>query len=117
LRRQAPVVEAALYIPDLADHSIEALALVGTPASQRALVEFASRDGLPIAERQKAAAALKKSVGERGILLTEDEIVRQYDRYNASEASDADTQKVLGDLLDTLESLRAKQATQATTGF
>jgi CheY-like chemotaxis protein len=108
LRRQAPVIEAALYRPELAEGSVAALAFVGTPESQRSLVDFASRSSVPIDARQLAAASFQKSVSRSGILLTEEEILRQYDRYNASATADADTQKVLGTILDALESLRAK---------
>jgi hypothetical protein len=108
LRRESPMIEAALYQPELAERSILALALLGTPESQRALVDFASRANTPIDRRQQAAMAFQKSVSRSGILLTEEEILRQYDRYNASEHAGADTQKVLGTILDTLESLRAK---------
>ena len=46
-------------------------------------------------------------MSRRGTLLTSDEILRQYDRYNAGENYDAETQQVLADLLDTIEA-RAK---------
>jgi CheY-like chemotaxis protein len=107
LQRQAPVVEAALYLPEMTERSVTALALLGTPASQRALVDFASHLSVPIAARQQAARAFAESVQRHGILLTEEEILRQYDRYNASESADAATQQVLSSLLDALESLRA----------
>jgi CheY-like chemotaxis protein len=108
LRRQAPVVEAALYLPEFTTRSANALALLGTPASQRALVDFASHQGVPIEARSEAARAFAESVERHGILLTGDEILRQYDRYNASASLDAATQTLLGNLLDTLESLRAQ---------
>ena len=43
LHRQAPVVEAALYLPAMTERAIAALSLLGTPASQRSLGDFASR--------------------------------------------------------------------------
>jgi CheY-like chemotaxis protein len=112
LRRGAAVIEAALYQPEEAQRAVAVLALLGTPASQRALVDFASRQSVSIDARQSAARAFQKSVERYGILLTEEEILRQYDRYNASATADADTQHVLGALLDTLESLRAKAETR-----
>jgi hypothetical protein len=108
LHRVAPMIEAALYQPELAEKSIASLALLGTPVSQRALVDYASRASLPLAARQQAAAAFQQSVARSGILLTDEEMLRQYDRYNASATADADTQKVLSAILDTLESVRAK---------
>jgi hypothetical protein len=50
------------------------------------------------------------------VLLTTDQILMQYDRYNASETADADTQRVLGSLLDAIESRRtASPQPQATS--
>jgi hypothetical protein len=107
LRQQAPVIEAALYLPHMTESSIASLALLGTPSSQRALVDFASQRELPVEPRKQAVAAFAASVAANGILLTEEEILRQYNRYNASASADADTQQVLGTILDTLESRRA----------
>ena len=112
LRRQTPVVEAALYLPALAARSMKALALLGTPASQRALADFASHPSVPIEARNAAAQAFAESVERYGILLTAEEILSQYDRYNASASLDSATQAVLGNLLDTLESLRAQADTR-----
>jgi CheY-like chemotaxis protein len=108
LKRQSPVIQAALYQSELTPHAVKALALVGTPESQKSLVDFASQSSVPIDARQQAAAAFQRSVVRSGILLTEEEILRQYDRYNASATADADTQQVLGSLLDALESVRGK---------
>ncbi|MGD9637216.1 MAG: hypothetical protein AB7G28_01920 [Pirellulales bacterium] len=108
LRRQAPVVEAALYLPEMADKAVGALALLGTPASQRSLVDFASHLTVPVESRRQAAQAFAQSVQRYGILLTEAQILEQYDRYNASASLDADTQQIFGSLLDTIESLRAQ---------
>ena len=110
LKRQEPVIQAELYQPELAGQSVAALALFGTPESQRALVDYASQPSVPIDGRQQAAAAFQKSVARSGILLTEEEILRQYDRYNASATADANTQKVLGAVLDALESVRDRTA-------
>ncbi len=114
LHRQAPVVEAALYMPAMTERAIGALALLGTPESQRSLVDFASHLSVPIAARQQAARAFATSVQRHGILLTEAEILAQYDRYNASASLDASTQQVLGSLLDSIESLRAQADARAT---
>jgi CheY-like chemotaxis protein len=115
LHQQAPVLQAALYLPEMSSDSIAALALIGTPSSQRALVDFASERSMPIEARQQAAAAFARSVAASGLLLTEEEMLRQYNRYNASESADAATQKVLGDILDLIESLRNAQ--NPPTGF
>jgi CheY-like chemotaxis protein len=108
LHRQAPVVTAALYMPAMTERAVAALALLGTPESQRSLVDFASHLSVPVAAREQAARAFATSVQRHGILLTEAEILRQYDLYNASQSLDAATQQVFASLLDSIESLRAQ---------
>jgi hypothetical protein len=76
---------------------------LGTATSQQLLVDMASTPTQPIALRRQAADALAVSVQQAGKLLTSQEILRQYDRYNASETADADTQAVLGQVLDIFE--------------
>ena len=84
------------------------IARLGTPESQRILVDFASELTTPVDKRMMAANAFSKSVGKNGLLLTRTEIMRQYDRYNASEKDSIKSQQVLGSLLDAIESNRGK---------
>jgi len=107
VRRSEPVIEAALYRANSANPAIDTLGKLGTAESQTALVNFASQPALPIQSRVQSADAFGNSVAAQGVLLTTDQILTQYDRYNASETADADTQHVLGSLLDTIESRRA----------
>ncbi|TWT73492.1 hypothetical protein Pla123a_38280 [Posidoniimonas polymericola] len=86
--------------------TIPSLALVGTPESQTSLLNLANQDVLPVATRDAAAAGFDQSVQKHGLLLTRQQIVGQYDRYNASETESPDTQRVLGAVLDSIESLR-----------
>ena len=65
--------------------------------------------------RQAAAAAFGKNVNRHGILLTRTQITRQYDRYNATEGQDRQSQMVLATILDEMEACSARQATRATT--
>jgi hypothetical protein len=107
LQRATPVLEAAVYKLQSNESAIAALVELGTPASQRALVNFASQTTLPVASRAEAVAAFATSVKAHGVLLTTNEIIAQYNRYNASAQSDADTQKVFGAILDAIEAPRA----------
>jgi len=111
LRRQTDVIEAAALRPQAASESIAALAVLGTPAGQRALADLASLQTTSIATRREAAQAFDRNVQQHGLLLTSDEILRQYDRYNASATADAESQQVLGTVLDTIESQRSRQQT------
>jgi hypothetical protein len=98
-----PAVIAALDNPALATAAADVLGQFGTPASQTALVDFASQHSRPLGDRQAAASALTAAINTRGLFLTQQQIAQQYDRYNASERQDADTQVVLGAILDALE--------------
>jgi CheY-like chemotaxis protein len=106
LVRTAPAIELALYRPATATTAIAALAKLGTPEGQRTLVNLASQSTLPGSVRRDATQAFRTSVQARGVLLTTDEILAQYDRYNASAAADAETQEILGSVLDAIESRR-----------
>jgi CheY-like chemotaxis protein len=104
LHHTAQTIEAALYRPDAAKLAVAALSQLGTPESQQLLVDFASERAVPIDARTQAADAFRASVAKFGVLLTTDEILTQYARYNASAAADSQTQQVLSTLLDAIES-------------
>lgn len=96
-------VLAALSVPELQDTALVLLGYLGTARAQRAAVEMAGRTALPIQQRVGAVSAFRRSVQEYGVLLTTDEILQQYDRYNASESADPGTQKIFSLILDCIE--------------
>ncbi|HEY1601151.1 MAG TPA: hypothetical protein VGG64_16230 [Pirellulales bacterium] len=103
LRKLDAAVISGVDAPGLTAPAIAALAKLDTPRAQRALVNLASRLVAPIADRQAAAHAFADSVSRVGTLLKSDEILGQYDRYNASETQSKDTQQVLASILDSIE--------------
>jgi hypothetical protein len=103
LLRDSHLLSETLYQPELTEATLRVLALVGTAKSQQLLVDLISTGAQPIGVRRQAADALAVSVERAGKLLTTQEIRRQYDRYNASETADAETQAVLSRVLDILE--------------
>jgi hypothetical protein len=107
--RSEEAIIAAIDNPALSTAAAEALADLGTPRSQTALVDFASQTARPLADRQAAAAAFAKAVAARGLNLTQAQILEQFDRYNVSATLDAETQAVLGNLLDTIEAPTAEE--------
>ncbi len=107
LRRLDTAVIASLDAPGMTQTAALALGKLDTARAQRALVDLASRPVAPLDDRKAAARAFADSVARRGTLLTSDEILRQYDRYNAGANYDTATQKLLAGLLDTIEA-RAK---------
>lgn len=103
VRRYEPVVSRALYFPPTAPRAAAVLARLGTHSSQVALVDLASVAVQPLEVRQAAATAFAESVRRFGLRLTASEVVRQYDRYNASQRLDKATQQLLGGILDSIE--------------
>jgi hypothetical protein len=103
LLKHEPAIVAAMNNPALTAAAAGILATLGTPKSQTALVDFASQTARPIADRQAAATAFAAAVKNRGLNLTQQQITTQFDRYNASERLDAETQTVLGLILDAIE--------------
>jgi hypothetical protein len=96
-------IEMALYVPELSSQAADVLAWIGSPQAQRALVNVASQHMRPLAERQAAAKAFDIAARLRGIMLTTEEILQQYDRYNQSASFDEGTQNVLTSILDAIE--------------
>jgi len=101
--RTEDAAHRALQVPSLSADAAQLLGLLGTPSAQLALVDFASQTARNIEHRQSAAAAFRTAVKKRRLLLTTDQISRQYERYNASEHLDKPTQQLLGSILDTIE--------------
>ncbi|WP_425617809.1 hypothetical protein NA78x_001498 [Anatilimnocola sp. NA78] len=106
LRTESSLI-IALANPSLTAPAAEVLATLATPKAQTALIEIASQPARPVADRQVAATAFAAAVKKRGILLTTQQILAQYAKYNSSETLDEPTQAILGGLLDTIESRRA----------
>ncbi|MBA3484199.1 MAG: hypothetical protein H0T51_20540 [Pirellulales bacterium] len=103
LPRDGALVHRTLLTPELSGPSLAVLAALGTGQAQTALLDYASAYTLPIETRRVAAKAFAANVERHGLNLTREQIHRQYDRYNASETADPDTQQVLGQILDVLE--------------
>jgi hypothetical protein len=94
---------AAVYFPDQGLDAVAVLGNLHTRDVQQTLVDLASRPAQPIKLRVAAAKAFGQNVRRNGILLTSQQILLQYDRYNQSEALDKATQQVLGSILDAIE--------------
>lgn len=103
IRRHEATIRRSLYSPAHSAAAADLLALIGTHTAQQSLVELANLATQPLAMRQTAAAAFSRSVRKYGVQLTSAEIQQQYDRYNASEIEDADSQQLLALILDAIE--------------
>lgn len=102
-RRTTQVALRAARVPGLNLRAIALLQQQPTAEAQKGLVDLASSPAEPLAARKAAVAAFANAARRWGILLTTEEIQRQYDRYNQSATLDAETQQVLGQILDILE--------------
>jgi hypothetical protein len=98
-----PAILPLVYVPEVAGRAAELLAAIGTDEAQRTFVELADSPIQSLPMRKAAVAALARSMRKYGILLTSDEIARQYDLYNANAGRDAETHEVLGAVLDVIE--------------
>ena len=103
IMRSRDVAVRASVRPQLAVPATELLGSLGDETSQKALVDLASQGGLDIEQRQRAANAFSQAVLRRGLMLRSPAVRLQYDRYNASESANVETQEVLGQLLDVIE--------------
>jgi len=102
LRRLEEPLLSALLNDALALKAIAILGEVNSAACQRALVAAAGACDRPQLVRQAAVAAFRKHVEQFGLLLTLEEIQRQYDRYNSE--TQAASRQMLGTILDCIES-------------
>ncbi|MGA2030796.1 MAG: hypothetical protein ABSG68_00945 [Thermoguttaceae bacterium] len=113
IHRAQEAALATLFVPRLNQRAIALLMTLGTSESQRALVDLASRFSQPLEIRKAAARAFRISTEKHGILLTVDDIRRQYRRYDRSGRQDMASQAVLSAILDSIEApseqARAKQ--------
>ncbi len=102
LQYESVVVEA-LRTPMSTELAVRLLGELGTANAQTNLVDLASSQQSSIEIRRAATNAFFRAVQEHGIMLSRQQILQQYDRYNASRNSPKDSQEVLGALLDVLE--------------
>jgi CheY-like chemotaxis protein len=102
-RSIAKAIESSLYAKGMMPRMVDFLADAGTATGQFELVQLASGNGLPLAMRELAALAFARSVQKHGILLTSDQILEQYDRYNANAGRNKDTHKVMLIVLEAME--------------
>ena len=93
-----------LASPSRAAGTCRVLGEMGTPDAQRRLLQFASNLQLPLELRQEAAGAFAVAVQKRGVMLSRQQIMAQYERYNASADDTAESRALLSTLLDVLES-------------
>jgi hypothetical protein len=114
LRPYETQLTTAAFHPAAGKHLAPVLGKFGSPAAQRTLADVASSAALPLEQRQGAAQAFCESVIRFGTLLTTGEVLRQYERYNASESLDQPTQELLAKMLDVIEARAAKLPGGAT---
>ncbi len=101
-------ISRTLSTPALFDVGLEVAATLKTNFAQNKLVELIGDTRFDVATRRRALGALKRQWAANGSLLRGPEIVKMYDRYNASEKEDIETQKVLSEALDAFEAATAK---------
>lgn len=101
--RARVVAVRAVDRPELSASAVRLLGSLGDEVSQELLTDLANRNGLAMEDRQRAANAFAESVLRRGLMLREAAVLKQYDRYNASESAAGEVQELLGQILDVIE--------------
>ena len=96
------VLMTALGNPPLSRMAARSLGQLGTPEAQLALVEHAADANRELASRTAAAEAFRQAVDRRGIMLTSEEIIEQYEIYN-SNLDHEETAAILSSIIDAIE--------------
>lgn len=106
--RMNDITRRYLATPSFFDEGLEYAASLKTNYAQNALIEIIGDKRFTIDQRRKALDAFGRQLAANGSLLRGPDVVKMYDRYNASEKEDSDTQRVLSDMLDVYEQATAK---------
>jgi HEAT repeat protein len=110
LEDRLPRLISALAAPGLMADTTRLLSHVPARDAQLALLDLTGQHARPLSERQAAAQAFTRSLARHGVLLSRDEIARQYGRYNESRELDRETQELLGSTLDAIENPRQAES-------
>ena len=86
-----------------AANTCKVLGQLGTADAQASLLATANNQTLPLSLRNVAAESFDTAVQRRGLMLSRQQILNQYDLYNASETQPLDSQQIMGSLLDSIE--------------
>ncbi len=92
-----------LASPSMFDVGLEYASVIKTSFAQNALIDLMGDVRFDVSTRRRALEAFKKQLGANGSLLRGPDVSKMYDRYNASETEDVETQKVLSEALDAYE--------------
>ena len=104
--RANDLIAKFLNNPATFEIGLEYAASVPTNYAQTALVQTIGDSRFSMSDRRQALDAFRKQLAANGSLMRENEVAKMYDRYNASEKEDAETQKLLSDMLDAYEQAR-----------
>lgn len=96
--------------PALLNEALEFASTIKTPYAQTELARLAGDVRLSVEERGRIVDAFERQLSANGALLRGPDVVAMYDRYNASETEDVQTQRVLSRLLDVYEAATGKSS-------
>ncbi|MBQ9370729.1 MAG: hypothetical protein IJU03_00885 [Thermoguttaceae bacterium] len=92
-----------LSTPALFDVGLDFAGSIKTSYAQNRLVELIGDTRYDLATRRRALEAFERQLTTNGSLLRGPDVQKMYDRYNASEKEDENTQRVLSTMLDVYE--------------
>lgn len=105
------LVQRMISSEELFDEGIQLALLVREAKIQQILANKIGDIRLALGKRQQLLQAFTDHLDRYGNLLRGPEIRALYDRYNASEKEDQQTQKLLSDMLDVYEKSQRQQGT------
>lgn len=104
------LLDRLLATPSLLNEALEFASTIKTPYAQTELARLAGDVRLSVEERGRVVDAFQRQLSANGSLLRGPDVAAMYDRYNASETEDVQTQRVLSRLLDVYEAATGKSS-------
>lgn len=107
--RMNEITRRMINTPVWFEEGLEYAASLKTNYAQNVLVETICDSRYTMEQRNKALDAFGRQLSANGSLLRGPEIGKMYERYNASETADAETQALLSKMLDVFEQATEKK--------
>ena len=100
------LIKRLLAKPEFLSETLALSTIVASPVVQNLLIDLIGDIRFSTEIRRRALVAFEQNLNKNGSLLRGPDIIRMYDRYNASETEDRETQNILSSLLDVYENVQ-----------
>ncbi|MDO4587329.1 MAG: hypothetical protein Q4C95_08535 [Planctomycetia bacterium] len=100
------LVRQMISSPFLFNEGLELAEFVATNQTQNYLMKLISENQFDLSVRRQILNSFRQNLQKNGSLLRGPDIIKMYDRYNASETEDQEVQQLLSDMLDAYEAVK-----------